>query len=247
MEHTVTPLHCGTLLLDKGDVLTRGVDTGVVVATPSISFLVEGPSEIEPVLVDTSFGDVELMAERWPAYPCRRPPGRSITDQLGANGYSPDDIETVVLSHLDWDHCYNLDLFTHADVYVQRTEVEERYADGFPMEWDAPWSAVELTFLDGETELAPGIVAFHTPGHQVGHQSLEVSTADGTTVIAADAIPTFENLEPSDDGAFIPGGINVSDEDWWRSAREIVDRADVILPGHEWGILDVEPPDDATP
>lgn len=32
--------------------------------------------------------------------------------------------------------------------------------------------------------------------------------------------------------------------EWWQSAQEVAARADEVLPGHEWAILDTDPPDD---
>lgn len=244
MTHTVTPMHCGTLSLDM-DILAVGVDPGTEVAAPSISYLVEGPSAVEPLLVDTSFGDVIREAERWPERDPRRPAGHTVASQLEARGYATDDIRTVVLSHLDWDHCGNLDQFEQATVYVQRAELEGRRAALDTMNHEPAWARADLVELDGETELAQGLVAFQTPGHTVGHQSLAVETAEGTTVVAADAVLTFENLD-NRTGEPVTRGVVFHDEDtWWRSAEAVVERADVILPGHEWAILDVTPPDDA--
>ncbi len=217
-----------------------------VVEAPSTVFLVEGA---ETLLIDTGFGPVELMAERHPAFDCRREPGQSLGAILDDEGYAPADLDGVVLSHLDWDHCYNLDRFDGVtDVYVQRRELEYAIAP-YPMHADRyeakslgrepPWLTVDLTPLDGETELCPGVTAFPTPGHTVGHQSVAVETDAGTTVVAVDAVPTFENAP--DDGP-PTRGLAMDDFAWWESATEVLDRADELLPGHEWGILDADPP-----
>jgi glyoxylase-like metal-dependent hydrolase (beta-lactamase superfamily II) len=243
MTPTVTPRCCGSFVLDER-ILVRG-ESGVVEA-PSIVYLIEGD---ETILVDTGFGPVELMAERHPSYECHREPGQELSAILADEGYSPADLDAVVLSHLDWDHCYNLDRFDEAgtDVYVGRRELEYAIAP-YPMHADRydakslgrepPWLTVDLTPLSGETELCPGVTAFPTPGHTVGHQSVAVETADGTTVVAVDAVPTFDNVP--EDGTLRPG-IAVNDFEWWESAGEVCDRADRILPGHEWGILDADP------
>ncbi|ERG87902.1 MAG: metal-dependent hydrolase of the beta-lactamase superfamily II, partial [halophilic archaeon J07HX5] len=108
MNYTVTPLHCGTLRLDKS-ILTTQVDSGVTVPVPSICYLIEGAHG--PVLVDTSFGNIQQMEQLHPSFECSRSAGATVTSQLDAHGYQPEDIEVVVLSHLHWDHCYNLELF----------------------------------------------------------------------------------------------------------------------------------------
>jgi glyoxylase-like metal-dependent hydrolase (beta-lactamase superfamily II) len=217
---------------------------GVEVEVPVVVSLVEAE---ETVLVDTGFGSVERMAALHPGYDCRRRDDQTLTAILDSEGYRPADVDAVVLSHLDWDHCYNLDLFPDAEVYVQRRELEyaiapypmhaERY-DAKSLGREPPWLTVDLTPLDGETELCPGVTAFPTPGHTVGHQSLAVETGGETTVVAADAVPTFENV---DDGAPRRRGLAMDEFAWWDSAREVCERGDRILPGHEWGIVEATP------
>jgi len=228
------------MTLDKS-ILVSG-ERGVDIEAPSIVYLVEAE---ETLLVDTGFGDVERMAELHPGFDCRRREDQTLTAILDSEGYRPADINAVVLTHLDWDHCYNLELF-EAEVYVQHRELEYAIAP-YPMHADRyeakslgrepPWLTVDLTPLDGETDICPGVTAFPTPGHTPGHQSLAVETDDGTTVIAADAVPTYENLA----GDPYRRGLAMDDIEWWHSAREVDDRAGRILPGHEWGILDAGP------
>ncbi|WP_251328687.1 N-acyl homoserine lactonase family protein [Haloplanus pelagicus] len=243
MTPTVTPRCCGSFET-AASVLVEGAEG--VVRAPSIVYLIEAE---ETILVDTGFGPVDLMAERHPSFDCRRDPGQSLEAILDDEGYAPADLDGVVLSHLDWDHCYNLDRFDGVtDVYVQRRELEYAIAP-YPMHADRydakslgrepPWLTVDVTPLDGETELCPGVTAFPTPGHTVGHQSVSVETAAGTTVVAVDAVPTFENAP--DDGPPVRG-LSMDEFDWWESAIEVLDRADELLPGHEWEVLDAEPP-----
>ncbi|MFB6157684.1 MAG: N-acyl homoserine lactonase family protein, partial [Haloferacaceae archaeon] len=169
-------------------------------------------------------------------------PGHTLPAALDRAGYAPADIDGVVLSHLDWDHCGGLDRF-EGPVYVQRREVAyaaapypmhaERY-DAPTLGRDPPWLHPGLTPVDGETDLAPGVTAFPTPGHTVGHQSVAVETDTGTTVVAVDAVPTSGNLE-GEDGVTL--GSAMDDFAWWHSVREVRDRADRILPGHEWDLV----------
>jgi len=235
---SVTPHCCGSFLVDAS-LLVHG--TSGVVEAPSIVYLIDAE---ETILVDTGFGPVELMAEYHPSYRCHREPGQDLQSILDVEGYAPADVDSVVLSHLDWDHCYGLEAFAEATVYVQREELAYAVAP-YPMHADRyeatslgrepPWLTADLTALNGETELCPGVTAFPTPGHTVGHQSVAVETGDETTVVAVDAIQTFENV--SGDGDPIPGQ-PMDDVAWWESATDVLDRADRLLPGHEWSILD---------
>ncbi|MDY6819384.1 MAG: N-acyl homoserine lactonase family protein [Halobacteriales archaeon] len=242
---TVTPLCCGTVRLDKS-ILTAGVDVGTRIDAPSICYLIEGE---QTVLVDTSFGELEYMDEIHPSFECRRSDEQTVSGALGQEGLEPTDIDQVFLTHLHWDHCYNLDRFEMADIYVSRTELEYAIAP-YPIHaggYDAksvgrtpPWLDVHLQPIEGETELCPGVTAFPTPGHTIGHYSVAIETDEGTVVAAADAIPTFENLDGSGNSPYIRG-LSVNDFEWWHSANRIDDRADRILPGHEWGILEAGP------
>jgi glyoxylase-like metal-dependent hydrolase (beta-lactamase superfamily II) len=244
MAPTVTPRCVGTLTMDKS-ILVSG-ETGVEIAAPSLVYLIEAD---ETVLVDTGFGDVETMADLHPGFDCRRAADQTLEAVLDEGGYRPTDIDSVVLSHLDWDHCYNLGLFEESEIYVQRRELAyavapypmhaERY-DAKSLGREPPWLTVDLTPVEGETEICPDVTAFPTPGHTVGHQSVAVETEDGTTVVAVDAVPTFENLAGTENAPF-RRGLAMDEFDWWQSAQAVRERADRVLPGHEWGIVDDGP------
>jgi len=243
MAPTVTPYCCGRMTMDRS-ILVAG-ETGVTIDAPSIVYLIEAD---ETILVDTSFGVLDRMDELHPEFDCRRREDQTPEAVLDRAGYRPGDVDAVVLTHLDWDHCYNLEPFD-AEVYVQRRELEYAIAP-YPMHarrYDAkslgrepPWLSVDVTPIEGETDICPGVTAFPTPGHTVGHQSLAVETDGGTTVVAADAIPTFENREGTADAPF-RRGLAMNDFEWWESAHRVVDRADRVLPGHEWGIVEDGP------
>ncbi|MFD1633933.1 N-acyl homoserine lactonase family protein [Haloplanus ruber] len=244
MTPTVTPCCAGSLTMDAS-VLVEG-RTGTIEA-PSIVYLIDAE---ETLLVDTSFGDPGLMGDRHPGYECHRTAGQELDTLLADAGYGPADIDGVVLSHLDWDHCYNLELFdADTDVYVQRRELEyaiapypmhaERY-EAKSLGREPPWLTVDLTPVEGETELCAGVTVVPTPGHTVGHQSVVVEEGDETTVVAVDAVPTFDNVT-EDPSAPLRRGLAMNEFEWRESALDVLDRADRLLPGHEWEILDAEP------
>jgi len=240
MEPTITPMDCGSIRIDK-DILTTGVDRGAIIDAPSISFLVETE---EIILIDTSFGNVDRMTELH--YECSRNSKQSLESNLTDEGLRPEDVDKVFLTHLHWDHCYNLDLFNQSDIYVPRKELEYAIA---PLPFQAqpyeatsigrtpPWLDKHLFPVEGETELSPGVTVFPTPGHAVGHMSVEVEFSDETVVIAGDAIPTYENLEGTDIMDFIPG-YSPNTLKWWCSAEKIAQRADRVIPGHEPTVVD---------
>lgn len=244
MSPRVTPLCCGSIAMDAAVDLVG--ESGRVEA-PSTVYLIEAAKTI---LVDTSFGDPERVTDRHPGFECHRSDDRRLRRVLDAEGYAPTDVDTVVFSHLDWDHCHNLDRFGESTEFVVQREELSYATDPYPphtVRYEAsaagptrPWTTRDLTPIDGEVELCPGVVAFPTPGHTVGHQSVAVETDAGTTVVAADAVPTFRNV---DRGAGVPQHLGGAMDQiaWWESATAVLDRGDEILPGHDWAILDSEP------
>ena len=244
MSPQVTPLCCGSIAM-AADVLVAGESGRIEV--PSTVYLIEAD---ETILVDTGFGDPDRATDAHPGFECHQPDDRRLRRVLDAEGYSPEDVDTVVFTHLDWDHCFGLDAFDEGTrLLVQARELS--YAtDPYPphaVRYEAdsgsrtpPWRDRDLTLIEGKLEVCPGVVAFPTPGHTVGHQSLAVETDTGTTVVASDAVPTFENVDRE---AGVPRRLGGSMDQlaWWESATEVLDRGDAILPGHDWEILDAKP------
>lgn len=130
----------------------------------------------------------------------RNPPGLSIEilpedtviARLAAAGLAPADIDYLVCTHLDDDHSGNHDLFTRAEVVIQR-EQYELARSGHPRfaanrgAWDHP--SLRYRLVEGDTELAPGVELLETGGHVPGHQSLLVRlSVTGSVLLAADAV-----------------------------------------------------------
>jgi glyoxylase-like metal-dependent hydrolase (beta-lactamase superfamily II) len=102
-----------------------------------------------------------------------------LPQRLAALGVAPDQIETLVFSHLHSDHCGGAvadgtPVFTDADVALHADE---------PMVWDGgdyvankfltAYASRISTVEDGQ-EIVPGIAAWALPGHTSGHMGLRV-------------------------------------------------------------------------
>jgi N-acyl homoserine lactone hydrolase len=113
---------------------------------------------------------------------------------LAAHGLTPEQIDTVFVSHLHWDHIENIDLFRHAQILVPRLEfdyaAEVRAQDwGTPPYARAMLEGMRLDLLDDvEQEIFPGVRTLLLPGHSVGLQGLVVSAEGGDLVLASDAL-----------------------------------------------------------
>ena len=129
------------------------------------------------MLVDTGMGsDPEVDAHY-------RPHRRSLGTALAAVGRRLDEVTTVVNCHLHFDHCGGNPELVGRPIVVQRDELAAARQPGYTL----PWLVEGLHYveLDGEAELAPGVLVVPTPGHAAGHQSLVVRGGDGTVVVVA--------------------------------------------------------------
>lgn len=115
-----------------------------------------------------------------------------VTARLEAIGVSPADINYLICTHLDEDHSGNHDLFSNAELIIQR-EHYELAKSGHPRftmnreSWDHP--SLRYRLIEGDYELLPGIILLETSGHVPGHQSLLVRlTETGSILLAADAV-----------------------------------------------------------
>jgi N-acyl homoserine lactone hydrolase len=117
-----------------------------------------------------------------------------LIEALAAHGLAPEDIDTVFVSHLHWDHIENIDLFRHAEILVPRLEFE--YAAAIrASDWGTPpyvrqmLEGMRIALLDDrEQEIFPGVRTLLLPGHSVGLQGLVVKAGQGDIVLASDAL-----------------------------------------------------------
>ncbi len=135
---------------------------------------------------------------------------RSIGDALAETGLEPDAIDTVVMTHLHFDHSGGTTkrtasgalepVFKRAKHVVQKLEWEdathphERNRASYLAESIGPLGdAGLLQIVDGETEIAPGVRVLPTPGHTRGHQSVLVGAPDPgaeKALFLGDVVPT---------------------------------------------------------
>jgi glyoxylase-like metal-dependent hydrolase (beta-lactamase superfamily II) len=122
------------------------------------------------VLVDTGVGPTGSAAADWLGTAGRMP------ELLAEAGVAPDDVGTVVLTHVHLDHCgWNDDggrpVFGNAAYVVQNDEVEHvRGSASYERYLRAAGEAGQLRVVDGETTIGPARLVpapGHTPGHQV--------------------------------------------------------------------------------
>jgi N-acyl homoserine lactone hydrolase len=198
---------------------------------------------VHKVLVDTGIGDDLAEIVAGPEPNCRQKPEEKTAAALkSATGWDPCDIDLIINTHLHFDHCGGNRLF-EAPCCLQRAEWE---AANHPKGATAylyfkkyfgkeTLSYFRWRFLNGETEILPGLIVFPTPGHTPGHQSVLINTERGSVCYAGDCAPNIENLRKN-----IEPSIVAVPELCYKSFDSIREKADMVIPGHEWRIANLE-------
>lgn len=168
---SVTPVHVADLLAE-GELMPVYVH---VIAHPSGRILVDtGMTELHQLVADM---DPRLLP-------------------LNEQDFDLAAIDSVVNTHLHFDHCGGNRLFGGRPIYVQRRELDDaRSQDDYTIrEWvDAP--GVEYVPVDGELELVPGVRLLPAPGHTPGSQIVVVESGERPVVIAGDTAVWFGELD----------------------------------------------------
>jgi len=141
-----------------------------------------------------------------------------------------DDVESIIHTHLHYDHIQNDGLFPRAEIIVQRREFEwarSQEADRFYVDIDAfhDECGSRITLVDGEREVHKGLTLVPNGGHTPGHQSIIVQTREGPVCVCGDILPMLANtkvLPPSQDPAATQAFIARTSSASWE-----------ILPGHD--------------
>jgi glyoxylase-like metal-dependent hydrolase (beta-lactamase superfamily II) len=134
-----------------------------------------------------------------------------LLDNISAAGFSPEDFDIVINTHLHFDHCgWNtvrqgdklVATFPRAKYYVQEGEWQhgrrqlERDAISYISENYNPLVASgQMQLLHGDQEIVPGISVRVFPGHTRHMQAVTIRSAGQTACYISDLIPTTAHLE----------------------------------------------------
>lgn len=249
MRLYILPL--GTCYVDKGGVLTPGLDQGTWWTIPIVGYLIQ-TDDGRNILVDSGMDKVHIEDPEatfggtafGEVLKVRMGPDDYVVNQLAKLGLAPRDIDTLVATHFHFDHAGNTRDFTGSEIVVQRDCYEDimrpdaKYPRSTYAIPDLKWRVV-----DGDTEIAPGVTLLKTPGHVPGHMSVAVDLPEsGKIIIGIDAIYVQDNLDKDNWGAY-------SDPEAARaSARRLQEMAAregaMLLYGHDpaqWATLKKAP------
>lgn len=190
------------------------------------------------VVVDAGF--TRQTAERRGDRPYLADPA----DLLAMLGRTPEEVSSLVVSHLHYDHTGHVRAFPQASLHLQQRELDfwrgpfaRRGVHAHLHEPADVAAIVELldegrvVLHDGDVSLDAQISLHLVGGHTPGLQVVKVDTGDGPVVLAADATHFYENIEQDK-----PYGI-VTDLPAMYAAfdrlNELAGDDGVVVPGHD--------------
>lgn len=152
------------------------------------------------IVVDTGYEYKEAVRRD-------RPILRDPAKALEAIGIRAEDVDTVIITHLHYDHAGGLDRFPNAKFHLQKSEME--FATGPCMcepDFQMPFSVEHVCemvrkvysgrviFYDGDGEVEGGVTVHRIGGHSAGLQAVRVKTTAGYLCLASDASHYYENF-----------------------------------------------------
>ncbi len=189
------------------------------------------------ILVDTGYDAAEAVRRD-------RPILRDPAQALEALDVQADKIDTVIITHLHYDHAGGLDRYPMAQFHMQESEMV--YATGpcmchsvlqIPFTVDHVCEMVRhvysgrVVFHRGSGEVAPGVRVHRTGGHSRGLQVVEVQTADGPICLASDAAHYYENFMS---GKPFPIVADLEDMlEGFATIRRLAGTDARVIPGHD--------------
>ncbi|MEM7126625.1 MAG: N-acyl homoserine lactonase family protein [Chloroflexota bacterium] len=194
-------------------------------------------NEERTILVDTGFDSLEGSNRG-------RPILAEPADAVSAIGVEPDSIDTVIVTHLHYDHAGGLDQFPNAHFHLQESEMV--YATGPCMchaVLQKPFTAEhvcqmvrrvyegKVAYHDGDAQVAPGVTVHKVGGHSRGLQVVRVDTTHGPLVLASDAAHYYENYEKRS-----PFPLVVDVEDMLKGfdlLTKLAGDRQLVIPGHD--------------
>ena len=172
--------------------LTPGMDMDLQMSAPYLGFLLQNGKR--NILVDTGISDDFFIdGKAWAGLPAVG--GRTFVEKALADaGVHPEEIETILYTHLHNDHAASVTLFKNARVIYQKKEWQT-LLDPLPVmnvrrDYDPALidqlRTMNCIAVDGDFKFTDGIYCFLTPGHTPGSMSIAVDTPKGLRILVGD-------------------------------------------------------------
>lgn len=154
-----------------------------------------------------------------------------LISELEKLGLKPNDIQMLLITHLHFDHCANIDMFPDAEIVVSRQEWEHAnnsndvFVDKTVIEFMKKY---KKRFIERDNEtIIKGIETIFTPGHTPGGITYLIHKEDDIIAIAGDAIKNRAELASGN-------VVMTYDKEISKNSIEKVKKvANKVLPGHD--------------
>jgi len=169
---------------------------------------------------------------------------REPMEALGAIGVERQNVDTVIITHMHYDHAGHGPQFPDAEFVIQEREVA--YCTGKPMSYPPLRGSFDIEhvsdmiranfqsrvrFVDGDKEILPGISVHLIGGHSGGLQVVRVETEKGPLVLASDAAHFYDTVTEQNPFTII---VNLPEMvAGWDRIFELGAEPGRVIPGHD--------------
>lgn len=173
-------------------------------------------------------------------------------ESLKLVGVDPDTVNTVIVTHLHYDHVGNWHKLPNAEFHLQEPEIHHavgRYMRhpflNHAYNLDDIFGVIKLNYAarvslhNGPADIAPGVTIHPVGGHTPGMQFVRVHTRRGWVVLASDVTHFYANMER---GRPFPAIVSLPDMiAAYDALIEAAPTRDHIVPGHDPMVMRLYP------
>lgn len=222
--YSIWLLQCGIMKQFPVSGMFQGAHNEGIMEVPLGYLVVAGEGHV--ALIDTGYKYLEYGQELADLYGVET--WRSPDELLGHIGFTPADVDTLIVTHAHWDHMGYVEAFPNATIWLQRSELSGWLeVFGLPTQFSFLKGGVDpadfhhllerammgqVRLIDGTmTDVLPGIDLHpahdtHTPGCQYAVIRSDGPDAPGWVAVG-DVVFQYANLEGRDgSGEYSPTG-----------------------------------------
>lgn len=189
------------------------------------------------IVVDTGYDAAEAKRRN-------RPILRDPAQSLQALGINAEDVDTVIITHLHYDHAGGLERYPNAKFHLQKLEME--FATGpcmcgevlqMPFTVDHVCEMVRkvysgrVIFHDGDGKVEEGVTVHCVGGHSRGLQAVRVKTKSGYLCLASDASHYYENFIYKKPFPIVVDMENMLEG--FNVIKSLASKKSLVIPGHD--------------